>query len=966
MLNNNLSVPSDTGNEYIFDISHLRTNLQGVNILQINARSIRSMQKLDSFKMFLDNSPTSFDVIVVCESWIKREETGLYNIPGFSSLHSCGNGYGGIALYISVCFNFKTIEILENELFSISVAIKVSAQLHIKLTAYYRPPYQSNFSLFLQHLKSNISNTSDLHIIVGDINIDLLTLNSSIYCNQYLNLIESFGYTVSNSFKTRPISNTLIDHVVVNFCQTIPLKNITIENSLSDHNAIASHLSICSDKHTYVKKKKVNYTDLFNLLESTLTDYDFSLVDDVNTSCGFLVESIQSAIQRSTNEIIKKVKLSHSKAPWVTYSDSVLIKRKNRAYNKFKLDRSNIYLKRKLDSLNKEVNNRIKSSKLTYFHNLFANSKGNSKNTWNKINCVLGKNSKPRSSIDALCDPVSGQFITDKAQIANELNLHFVSGSQQPSLCSNMFNLYGSCFENNHCLFLSPTDDVEVNEIIKNLSNGKSVGLDGISNEAIKFCSRILVLPLVNIFNSSLSHGIYPNCLKYAKVIPIYKSGEKTSCSNYRPISVLPAINKIFERLLFKRLSQFLLKHNFFFSRQFGFRVNSGTHIATTELVNEIILNIENKNIVSGIFLDLSKAFDCVNHSILLEKLNKAGVRGLALKIFQDYLANRIQKVFLDSTYSNEVGITVGVPQGSVLGPLLFLIFINDVHKLDLLGSIQLYADDSALFYSSKNVDLNLLHMKTDLKLLKHYFEINHLNLNVKKTKLIHFRSTHSRVDCSSGLFFENEVIPVSDSVVYLGLHMDQYLRWDVHITYVCSKLAAKVGILRKLKTFMPTDILLSIYYAFIHSNLSYLMGVWGCAGSSYLRPVEVLQKRALKFVFKLPLSYPSIQLFSQRATTVLNLKSMYFYCISKFVFNTIKNTHFCNATFISSNHNHHTRYKFFLTRVALKTTLGCKCISFAGPTFYNLLPISIRNSNTANLFAVNVRRWLLSQQQCL
>ena len=293
-------------------------------------------------------------------------------------------------------------------------------------------------------------------------------------------------------------------------------------------------------------------------------------------------------------------------------------------------------------------------------------------------------------------------------------------------------------------LFFTPTDEEEIFKIVRTLKSGRSTGYDGISMNLLKKVITYIIAPLTYIFNLSISTGKCPNSLKIAKVIPIYKKDDPSLLTNYRPISILPSISKILEKIIYKRLYIFLNVNNLLVPNQFGFRKKHSTDYAIIQLLNKVTECFSNKKHLIGIFMDLSKAFDTIDHDILIYKLKRYGIHGLALSWIIDYLYNRKQYVSFQSSVSSKSNITCGVPQGSILGPLLFLVYINDIINSSSLLSFILFADDTNIFYSNKNFETLINVLNIEISKVLHWFLCNKLSLNISKTNFIRFKSHHS------------------------------------------------------------------------------------------------------------------------------------------------------------------------------------------------------------------------------
>jgi hypothetical protein len=356
------------------------------------------------------------------------------------------------------------------------------------------------------------------------------------------------------------------------------------------------------------------------------------------------------------------------------------------------------------------------------------------------------------------------------------------------------------------------------------LSNNKSPGPDEISAKLLKENCYIFCEPLQYIYNLSLCTGVVPQKLKFAKVIPVFKQGDSTSASNYRPISLLSIFNKMLEKLVHRRLYSFFDKYNVLYKYQFGFRKNHSTSLAVLEVIDTCYKNLDNNNKILGIYFDLSKAFDTVDHTILLSKLFHYGIRGTMHDWLTSYLSNRMQYTVVNNVSSKIGSISCGVPQGSVLGPLLFLIYMNDIHKAVPNKDLKLFADDTNLFLFGS--DLKILEAEANdcLKKLEFWFYANKLSLNTEKTCYTAFKCNNkAQLDLLTfSLIINGKQINKVSSCKYLGVYIDDNFQWNEHIDYVYKKIVRFVGICYKLKGTVPKECLYKLYYAFIYPYIQY------------------------------------------------------------------------------------------------------------------------------------------------
>ena len=515
-------------------------------------------------------------------------------------------------------------------------------------------------------------------------------------------------------------------------------------------------------------------------------------------------------------------------------------------------------------------------------------------------------------------------------------------------------------------IFLTPVSECEILKLISGLKDGKAPGIDGIRPRLIKYISHILAPILMHIFNNVFTSGIYPDALKIAKVIPLFKKGDHSLPENYRPISLLPCIDKILESVIEKRMRLFLNKHDIIYKFQFGFREGHSTCHALLEVVDNIRSHLDNGNNVLGLYLDLQKAFDTVDHAILLKKLLHYGIRGKAFNILSNYLCNRKQCTFVNNTYSHYANITTGVPQGSVLGPLLFLIYVNDIQNAAPSVSTRLFADDTNVFLANKDCT-KLIEMVTEtLSQLKIWFESNKLTLHIGKTTFTIF---HARKQCNhtcdESFYFNSTRIRKSPFTKYLGLIIDENLTWKQHVNELRNSLLKYIGIFYHISYILPANTAIQIYFSFIYSRLSYAIEVYGTACASVLKPLQTLQNRILKVLTKKPRRYTTNQLYLD--CNLLKIKDIHTYCMGVIVFkycndllpkvlsNVIKPS---NVTQFSM----HTRNNYLFSVTSHKTLHGKLLLQNYCYNVWHSLSPSVKSSASLRSFQKNLKSFLLNR----
>ena len=490
-------------------------------------------------------------------------------------------------------------------------------------------------------------------------------------------------------------------------------------------------------------------------------------------------------------------------------------------------------------------------AKHNFYHETFMAQKSDMKKTWTTINDTLNRNkNKDEYPPEFIVDD---KPVTSHTEIANHFNNFFsnIGTKLSQSIANNNNTTSYSDYLDTPIqtqFNFRTVDEDEIISIITNLKNKNSSGHDEMSNKLLKSIKHEISKPLTVIINQTIVTGIFPNALKVAKVKPLHKKGEKSCLNNYRPISLLPTISKVFERVIYAQIYQYFKINDLLCEQQYGFRSKHSTELATIKLVDNIIQNMDNNKehkTPVAIFLDLSKAFDTLNFDILLHKLQYYGVSDVSLLLIKSYLSNRYQFVKFQNSNSELLEIKTGIPQGSILGPLFFSIYINDIIKTSSTFSFIMYADDTTVYFNLEDFqkkDRNV-HIDNELEKINIWLRHNKLTLNVEKTKCMQFQKRRT-VD-PINLNICNKPIDVVSQFTFLGTLLDEHISWKNHIDMVTNKLSKIIGILHRLKYVYPESILITIYNSLFVPHVNYGSLVWG----TNIKRLGILQKKAIRII---------------------------------------------------------------------------------------------------------------------
>ena len=846
----------------------------GLSILSGNIQSINA--KFDDFESFVSRVNTSHPISAIClqECWLDEKDTdsiNLFNLSDYTMVHQTKRccGHGGLIIYIHNQFKYKLVDTIHQEATGWEyLCIELShhephSQKYL-LCNVYRKPGQllDDFTLFLEEFTLFVRMVKQLNRsshICGDYNIDLLKIKTNKHFNDFFDNLITVGFFPKITLPTRftEQSSTLIDNVFSNNLEERETSGIVL-NHISDHQFFFTYiekLSYIEKVPKFVEIEKTGANSLENFIQelNDMNIYD-QLLKPIDSSPHENYDIFMKLIQDAKNlhfpkKTVKFNKKKHKKSKWMTYGILNSINNKNRLYELLlKTDvNSDKYaaLKATFKQYRETLRSSIKEAKRLYYHRTFLFYQNNIRKTCAVIKETLQRKKKHEMPHEFVCN---NNVITDMNVIANEFNRYFISIGH--SLSEKIQSVHSSeeylgQKANSVFKFTAVNEDC-IDKIIKKLKSKSSTGYDNISNKLIKHARTVLVKPLRLLANQIIHTGEFPRQLKIARVKPLFKKGDETSFSNYRPISLLPSISKIFENVMAAQLVDYFTTNNLFCIQQFGFRPGHSTELAALRLANHLITVMDNCKVPTNIYIDLSKAFDTLNFDILLKKLEHYGINESAKRLIHSYLTDRLQFVEFKSYKSTYLLISTGVPQGSVLGPLLFLIYINDLPLMSNIFSMLMYADDTTLYC---NIDqyVNEDVINVELAKLSEWLGANKSALNISKTKFMVFHTSNRAVQYPN-LKINNTDIEHVFEFNFLGVMFNSQMNWNTHINYIASKISRTVGILYRLKDIYPQSVLLTLYNTLILPHFHYCLLLWGSSIKEN-HPLHLLQKKAVRII---------------------------------------------------------------------------------------------------------------------
>ena len=695
----------------------------------LNSISAHNFTKLSLLQAY--NSVHNYDIICLSETYLNSSvscDDDNLEIPGYNLIgadHPSDNRRGGVCVYYKNTLPLKLVNI--NYLQEcLNFEVKIVNKL-CNFISLYRSPSQSqdNFETFIDNLELNIDEIAArnpfLIVILGDFNAKLNT-----WCKSDKTTYE--GSKIDGLTSNFGLQQLIKEptHIIGNSSSCIDLLFCSQPNLVMESGVHPSLHTSCHHQIIYAKFIKIYYpppyereiwhyeaAKIYKVIKNAISEFFWERAFE-NRSIGEKVSIFNKTIKNILSNYIphETITIDDRDPPWINKTVKTLIEKKSKAYHLYKQNKQNIALFEKFQSLQIQLNDLIEHRKQSYYSRLvdkLRDKKTSPKAYWSLLKTFL--NNKKIPCIPPLFH--DNDFATDFQKKAEIFNNFF---AKQCTVVPNS-SILPSVFirKTNKSLSTLTFCSDEIKKVIRNLDSNKAHGHDMLSIRMLKICDDSLCGPLELIFHSCIETGKFPSDWKKANICPVHKKSDKQIVKNYRPISLLPICGKIFERLLYNKIFHFFQENNLISPSQSGFKPGDSCTNQLLSITHEIYKSFDNGFEVRGVFLDISKAFDKVWHKGLLHKLKQNGISGKLLSVIADFLSNRKQRVVLNGKSSSWTNVEAGVPQGSILGPLFFLIYINDLSD-NLKTNPKLFADDTSLFSIVHDLNVPANDLNHDLK----------------------------------------------------------------------------------------------------------------------------------------------------------------------------------------------------------------------------------------------------------
>lgn len=997
-----LTLEEDSAKELNLDDFSREINMgnnSGLKVFHMNVCSLR--RKYEQLEVIFKILHNVFDCIVFSETHTNYEiNLNQFSLGDYKIYQTKNNKRktDGVVVYVRSSLSHEVCEVELTDCNCLVLKINKNNKSYT-LTNLYRSP-QGKQDIFISEIKRFLEKFKDgntCQIITGDINIDI----SQIRCakaQKYLNLLTEFGFVclINKCTRIRRKKGTsCLDHIFAQLKRDQKCTAYVVQTNITDHFSTALKIETnkieIKEDEKYSEMVKINFDKILTDVSKERWE-DVYDCEDPNLAASLMTRKIQKLIDDNKQISYKKNKIRLK--PWITEGLINSIKTRDRLHILSKKQPLNKKLEDHYKKFRNLVTKLINKAKIQHFKKEIEKTKGDKRKVWQVVDDVIQYKDKDRSGpVKLIVDGSEIIVQKDTKKAANYFNKHYSEVGIKASNGENsqinnsdlIENLINSQKEADTSLYLKRVSREEIEKIINKLKNKSAPGHDNITTEIVKKLKTHISKPLCSVFNLCIKKGVFPDEYKRAVICPVYKNkGDRRSIESYRPVSLLTTFSKIFEKCIKARFVHYLENNEILSRTQFGFRQGKNTTDAVLEIVEGVYPALDKGEKVGGVFLDLSKAFDTVDHVRMAETLARVGVRGNCLKLFKSYLQSRTQQVKLrgdikkshnnenneNNHKENKLGKILSdeiqnapfsTPQGTVLSPTLYNVYVSGLNHIDLHGSLVSFADDTVLWVKGQNWQEVFSKIQQDMQKIITWFQYHNLFINMNKTKMMPFTLNvktlptereiliHEKPDCLPTCQC-NMKIEVVKQTKYLGLELDCHLRWDKHVTALTKRLRRYIYPFLSLRKFMPLSLLKEIYFALAQSALEYGICVYGRADSTTLDKLRVVQNTLLKIIYFKERRFSTEILYKELGVLKFELL---------FKKNICSHVHTNKTQLIKYKE---TKYSFRERNpitVKCKTSKGQKSLEYLGIKYYESLPHSLKEIEKIDIFKLKLKEHL-------
>ena len=920
----------------------------GLKVGYLNACHL--LNKIPDVLPILSNMDDPFHVFGFSETRLSEVVSdSMIAIPGYNLVRrepKC-KLETGIVTYVHNSINFKRLNDFENhQIECIWIEVRLKRNKPILIGMLYRNPGEKTmwFDNF-EAMMEDVLNYSDEIMLLGDFNIDLFKSH-----NKWKRIYESNNLTQLIDTPTRktPSSQTLLDHVYVTNADHIVETSVPIFG-LSDHFPVCATWSKRGIKIPHCRHKTISYR-CYKYFDERNFLYDLCMANfnhvyqftDPDQALDEWYKIFLSVFNKHAPLRTKRVKF-RSKQPWHTNDidtatnirDNLLLQSgKNEEFRK---------QRNKVTSMKREAQKK-------YFSELIA-SKSDTKSIWRAVNQLSGKKTASTASKSELSvEDMNSHFshVAEKIIDIDHTDSNELLLLKEFCASKNVKNDFSFTFMAVH----------DVCRELSSLKQSKSRGLDELDSNILRISAPIVAEHLTYIYNLCIEKCIYPQAFKDAKVLPLFKSGDPNNCSNYRPISLLSILSKPLEKHLKQMIQIHFDSHQLLHPNQSGFRKKHSCHTALTNLIEQWHMNINNNLFTGSLFVDFAKAFDTIDHGLLLRKLVLYRLSSTSVKLISSFLSNRRQLVYQECKTSSLSYIKYGVPQGSVLGPILFTNYINGL-PLSISCPSELFADDTTLHNKDKSAESVINNLQEDVNNLVTWTEHNHMALHPKKSKCMLITTRQKRQNIKSDLpniKVRENIIELVDSHTILGLRIDHNLSWMSHASVLTRKLSKKLFQLKRIKHFLDIPTRKLFFHAYMQPDFDYVSTAWDHASKNCLRHLESIYKRAIKLIL---LKSSSLSILDYKSIDILPFHPRCQFNKGVFMYKIVNGL---SPPYLSKRFPvSHVRNKALIYLPLPRTDLFMSSLTYSGAKLWNELPNAIKTKCTLSSFKRSFHSFLMN-----